>query len=146
MFDPRLGLAWDIGNSGKTVVRAGGGVYHATTYLSLFAQSILFNGGNPDQAFSVTVSNPAALANAFRSVGVNLAAAPLDNLPIFTSSQFAQLLGAGAGLTGVSYFDPNFRNPMAVQWQTGIERRNRARGERVGEFHVHQHGPGRARA
>jgi hypothetical protein len=91
--------------------------------MSLFAQSILFNGGNPDRANSVSVSNPATLANAFRSVGVDLASAPLDNLPIFTPSQFAQLLAAGTGLNSVSYMDPNVRNPQALQWQTGIERK-----------------------
>jgi hypothetical protein len=132
MIDPRLGLAWDVGNKGTTVVRAGGGLYHAPTYMSLFAQSILFNGGNPDRAYSVSVNNPAALANAFQSVGVNLANAPLDTLPVFTADQFARLLGAGSGLNAVSYFDPDFRNPRALQWQTGIERRL-ARGITVSE-------------
>ena len=132
MFAPRLGVAWDVGNSGKTVVRAGGGLYYGATYASLFAQSLLFNGGNPDRAFSVNISNPVALANAFQSVGVNLANAPLNNLPAFTSSQFAQLLAAGAGLNSVSYFDPHFRNPRALQWQGGVEHQI-ARGITVSE-------------
>ena len=38
MIAPRLGLAWDIGNSGRTVVRAGGGLFHAATYLSILAK------------------------------------------------------------------------------------------------------------
>jgi hypothetical protein len=122
MLEPRLGVAWDIGNSGATIVRAAGGLYHAPTYMSLFAQSILFNGGNPDRAYSVSISNPATLANAFKSVGVDLVSAPLNNLPIFTPSQFAQLLSAGTGLNSVSYMDPNVRNPQALQWQTGVER------------------------
>ena len=122
MFAPRLGIAWDIGNSGKTVMRAGGGLYYAPTYASLFAQSMLFNGGNPDRAFSVNVSNGAALANAFQSLGVNLSAAPLENLPAFTASQFSRLVAAGTGLNSVSYFDSSFRNPRAVHWQGALER------------------------
>jgi len=122
MIAPRLGLAWDVGRAGKTVIRAGGGFYYAPTYMSLIAQSILFNGGNPDEAYSVTVNNPATLINAFQRVGVNLQTAPLNNLPVFTSSQFEELVRAGTGITGVSYFDPKFRNPRALQWQGGIER------------------------
>ncbi len=122
MFAPRLGLAWDIGNAGKTVVRAGGGLFYAPTYMSLFAQDILFNGGNPDRAYSVSISNPAALSAAFQSVGVNLATAPLNNLPTFTAAQFSQLIASGSGLSSAYYMDPKFRNPRALQWQGGVER------------------------
>lgn len=123
MFAPRLGVAWDVTNSGKTVIRAGGGLFYATTYASLFAQSLLFNGGNPDRAFSVSVNNPVTLANAFQSVGVDLATAPLNDLPVFTASEYSRLLAAGAGLNSVSYFAPNFRNPKSLQWQLGVEHR-----------------------
>jgi hypothetical protein len=69
----------------------------------------------------VNVSNPATLASAFQSVGVDLAAAPLNALPVFSPLQFAQLLAAGAGLNSVTYFDLKFRNPRALQWQGGVE-------------------------
>jgi hypothetical protein len=121
MFAPRLGVAWDPHNDGKNVIRAGGGLYYASTYASLFAQSLLFNGGNPDRAFSVSISNPAVLSSAFQSVGINLGTAPLNNLPTFNSSDFSRLVASGTGLNSVNYFDPNFRNPRALQWQVGIE-------------------------
>ncbi len=124
MFAPRVGIAWNVGNDGKTVLRAGGGLFYATTIMSTLADSILFNGGNPDRAFSVVVNDPTALANAFRSIGVDLANAPLNNLPTFTSSQFYQAFGGPGGATGrsVNYFDPNYRNPKALQWQFSGER------------------------
>ena len=53
----------------------------------------------------MNVTNPAALGSSFRNVGVNLATAPLDNLPVFTSGQFSGLLAAGTGLAGVSYLN-----------------------------------------
>ena len=126
MFAPRLGLAWDIGNNGKTVVRAGGGFYFAPTYMSLFAQSMLFNGGNPELAFSVRVNGAAAIQNAFQNVGINLTAAPLNNLPVFDSAAAYKNLASFTNIAP-SYFDPKFRNPRALQWQAGVERQiNRA--------------------
>ncbi|MBV9504234.1 MAG: TonB-dependent receptor [Acidobacteriia bacterium] len=121
MFAPRLGIAWDVANNDKTVIRAGGGLFYAPTYASLFAQSLLFNGGNPDRGYSVSITNPTAINSAFQSVGVNLATAPLNNLPVFSSGQYSELLAAGTGLNSVSYFDPHFRNPRALQWQIGME-------------------------
>jgi hypothetical protein len=124
MFAPRLGVAWDIGNANRTVVRAGGGFFYAPTYMSRFGQSILFNGGNPDRAFTIalnnTPANPNAIQNAFLAAGTNLAAAPLSNLPVFNPAQAYQNL-AGSTNMSPSYMDPNFRNPRALQWQTGIE-------------------------
>jgi hypothetical protein len=119
MFAPRLGLAWDIGNHGKTVIRAGGGLFYAPTFLSLFAQSILFNGGNPETGLTVKVTNPAQLSSAFQSIGINLATAPLNNLPVFTPAQAAQALPASSN--NVFYMDPNFTNPRSTQAQLGVE-------------------------
>ena len=124
MFAPRLGLAWDIGNANRTVLRAGGGFFFAPTYMSLFGQSVLFNGGNPDKAFTIAINNtpanPNAIQNAFLNAGMNLTSAPLSNLPIFNPAQASQNLGTFTNMAP-SYMDPNFRNPRALQWQTGIE-------------------------
>jgi hypothetical protein len=124
MLAPRLGFAWDIGNNAKTVLRGGGGLFYAPTYMSLFAQSILFNGGNPDKAFSVSVTDPAALRNAFAGIGVDLATAPLGNLPVFTPAQASQVFGSPANANNLApfYFDPEFQNPRAAQFELGLER------------------------
>ncbi|HLK51846.1 MAG TPA: hypothetical protein VKU42_00240, partial [Candidatus Angelobacter sp.] len=119
MFAPRLGLAWDVGNHSKTIVRAGGGLFYAPTFLSLFAQSILFNGGNPETARTVKLTDPTQLASAFQKAGIDLAHAPLNNLPVFTSAQAAQALPASS--SNVFYIDPNFTNPRATQAQLGVD-------------------------
>jgi hypothetical protein len=125
MIAPRLGLAWDIANDGRTVVRAGGGFFHAATYLSILANSILFNGGNPEKAFSIavnnTAANPNAIQNAFLNAGMNLTNAPLGSLPAFDATWAYRNLGSFANIAP-SYLDPNFRNPRALQWQGAIER------------------------
>ncbi len=120
MFAPRAGVAWDLDGKGRTVVRVGGGMFYAPTFLSLFAQSVLFNGGNPDRAYTVNVTNPSTLSNAFSSLGINLATAPLGNLPVFTPAQAAAAVPASSN--NVLYMDPNFRNPKASQLQAGVER------------------------
>jgi len=134
MLAPRLGVAWDVGNAGKTVIRAGGGLYYAPTYMSMFAQSVLFNGGNPDRAYSVSITGQPAIISAFQSVGVNLATSPLNNLPTFTPSEFAALLANPntKGLNSASYIGPDFRNPDALQWQVSGEHEI-ARGVTVSE-------------
>ena len=93
MFAPRLGIAWDIGNSNKTVIRAGGGLFYGSTHLGLLAQSILFNGGNPGLASRVLVTHLPGLQEAFSAIGSDLATAPLDQLPTFTASQVGDFFG-----------------------------------------------------
>ncbi len=124
MIAPRLGFAWDVNRNAKTIVRGGTGLFYAPTYMSFFAQSILLNGGNPEGAFAVSVTDPTALRNAFRTIGVDLATAPLGNLPTFTPAQMYQLFGAPGSANNLApyYFDPAFRNPRAAQWQLAVER------------------------
>lgn len=133
MWAPRLGVAWDIGNAGKTVLRAGGGLYYAPTYMSMFAQSILFNGGNPNLAYAVNLSGQGQIQNAFNGIGQNLAAASLASLPVFSPSQFAQLQAAATPAPQtISYMSPGFENPVALQWQVSGEHEI-ARGVTVSE-------------
>jgi hypothetical protein len=124
MIAPRLGLAWDVTGDARNIVRGGGGLFYAPTYMSIFAQSYLFNGGNPDKAFAVQVTDPVALRNAFQSIGINLATAPLGNLPTFTPEQMYRLFGAPGSANSLApyYFDPDFQNPRAAQFQMGYER------------------------
>ncbi len=93
MLAPRIGVAWDIGDDNKTVLRAGSGLFYAPTHMGLLAQSILFNGGNPELASRIVVTNAADLAGAFAATGVNLATAPLGQMPVFTPEQVQYYFG-----------------------------------------------------
>ena len=122
-FQPRLGLAWNVFPNGKTVVRAGGGLFYATTQMPEFAQALLFNGGNPEMGlgYAVASSNANQVAAAFTAAGINLAAAPLDNLPVLAPAQYqASIQNPSVGLSAY-YMDPNFKNARALQWKGGVE-------------------------
>ncbi len=93
MFAPRLGIAWDLGNNNRTVLRAGGGLFYGSIHLGLLAQSMLFNGGNPELASRVLVTHLPGLQDAFSAIGHDLATAPLNQLPTFTASQVADFFG-----------------------------------------------------
>jgi hypothetical protein len=53
-FEPRVGLAWQVTQNGKTVVRAGAGIYH-NTLLPWFYQSI---SKNPPFSGTLSAANP----------------------------------------------------------------------------------------
>ena len=93
MFSPRLGLAWDIGNESRTVIRAGGGLFYASAHLGLMAQSILFNGGNPELASRIVITNPNDLTEAFDATGRDLLTAPLNQLPVFSAEEINYFFG-----------------------------------------------------
>lgn len=121
-FQPRLGLAWDAFGNHKTVVRLGGGIYNAVTIMGEFSQAILFNGGNPELGlgYIAASTNPTLVSNAFASAGINLAQAPLNNLPVLTPQQYQQFIQNPNVGVSAYYMSPNFKNPRALQWKGGI--------------------------
>ncbi|HZP33296.1 MAG TPA: TonB-dependent receptor [Candidatus Acidoferrales bacterium] len=87
-FSPRLGVAWDIGGKGKTVLRAGGGVY----YIELVDGAMVDNIALPGRPSGIT-SIPTAY-----STGADGTAPPL--LPIANGGIGTSSLNfAGSALT-----------------------------------------------
>jgi hypothetical protein len=124
MFGPRLGMAWDTRQDGKTVVRGAAGIFYAPPYISLFEQAIASNGGNPDLSSQINLVNTTEILAAFANAGIDLANAPLNGLPSFTLAQLNQLSNPASRLsqaTSVFFFDENFRMPRSVQFRGAIE-------------------------
>jgi hypothetical protein len=125
MIGPRLGMAWDLGQDGKTVLRAASGIFYAPPYITLFEQAITSNGGNPELSSTINLATTAEILAAFNSIGVELANAPLNSLPVFTLAQLNRLRSPESRLaqsTNVFYFDENFRLPRSVQFRGALER------------------------
>ncbi|HEY7680980.1 MAG TPA: carboxypeptidase regulatory-like domain-containing protein [Terriglobia bacterium] len=118
MYGPRMGLAWDIRQNAKTVLRAAAGVFYAPPYITLWEQSIVFNGGNPELGKSVSLANLTDIRNAFNSQGINLSNAALNALPVFSADQLGGLPNSTAS---VYYMEPDFRLARSFQYRVAVE-------------------------
>jgi hypothetical protein len=95
-FSPRLGISWDPWKSGKTVVRAGYGLYYDQVLVGIFEQNAFVNPPYNNRATfggaGVTFSNPTGGA--------------LGDLPV------RDLIASS----------PDFETPMIQPWSLGIQR------------------------
>jgi len=113
MWQPRIGLAWDVNGKSRTVVRVSAGLYDARTPANLFQRVFTDNGLTTVQ---IDVSEPNACRN---STDPNRAGCLLRGpnavitFPnVFTSVPTNTALIAKPRVFG---FDPSFHNPRSFQ-------------------------------
>lgn len=110
-FSPRVGFAWDIGGSGKHVMRGGYGLYYGQTFLNI-------------PLFMIQQANATIFATAFSlaagdvvpGTGILLSNWRYGVDPMPTIPPPSTQLTAGA--TG-RIMDPDYRNPYTQQWNLG---------------------------
>jgi hypothetical protein len=149
-FGPTAGLVWDPTGSGRTVIRAGAGLYYEN---SIFNNNLFNRPGRLEQGLFLSEQVPCskgAPAGGFvipggAAVPPNLDPALLCGQPIGSvASQLAQLqqfyqtatasvgpaanasyigntLMASGNVTGINMFAPNYQTPRSVQMNIGIE-------------------------
>ncbi len=100
-FAPRAGLAYRLRENGKSVLRAGAGVYYDHTIIG--DRSGIGVAFNPPFGLSVTSNSPLSF--------------PADGTAAET---FTSLLGAGQP-TGTASVDTGFRSPYSVQWNLSLQ-------------------------
>lgn len=91
-LSPRLGLAWDVLGTGKTVLRVGGGVFYDQVYGQI--QRNALNQGPNSTTATYTVANPS-----------------YPTPPRLTTADRRDLY----------LIDPNLRNPYALQASAGVQ-------------------------
>jgi hypothetical protein len=102
MFQPRLGLAWDVRGDGKSSVRASWGIYNAQQNMLTQVGAITTNGVQQQTIFAGDVPGGFVGATGFNTPG------PTWPNPITPTAVAPGTFPPGAGVT---VFDRNYNNP-----------------------------------
>ncbi len=143
-FSPHLGIAWDPTGSGKTVIRAGGGIYYENAVFNniLFdrparLQKGLFFGTGLACIFGFTLDVPLPDGSTITPTFCNQ---PIGNVvsdiatfqqqyqaavvaagPQLNGSFVGNTLAEGGDATGDQLIAPNYRSPYSVQMNAGVQ-------------------------
>ena len=104
-FSPRIGAAWDIGGKGKTVVRAGWGLFYDAFSQDFFVGQLPFNTFNPGPAYNPI--GPSAILFSFSTVPQIQ-----TGVPIFTDFLDSDVFAV----------DRNLRTPYVQNFNLNIQR------------------------
>jgi hypothetical protein len=111
-FSPRVGFAYQLDKSARTVLRGGYGLYYDSIYLrELLYNTWLTNGGVFGPQFNPAGSNQVATTSA---IGGTITAGS----PVFNS--YADAL-AGRGTVAISTFDRNFRPSYTQSYDLNVQ-------------------------
>ena len=111
-FAPRAAIAWDVTGTGKTVVRAGWGLYYDAFSQDFFIGHFPFNTFSPGMAYNGIGPNPITQGG-FTHVDGNGNGVIVLNDPIFTGF---------APTTDVWTVDQSIRTPYIQNYNLNVER------------------------
>lgn len=101
-FAPRAGLAWDLRGDGKTVVRAGAGMFYDQYYLYIYRRFYSLAIDAPTASYTVPFGDPA--------------------FPVFPNSLAAPPAGISSGRRDIMIKPDRMLNPYSLQYTLAVER------------------------
>jgi len=112
---PRIGFAYQLDSTGKTVLRGGYGFY----YDSIYMKSILQNNGVQNISVFGPGLNPAGINQVVNATGLNqVIKSGVDIFPPFSPASIAS---APAGSVSISTFDKNFKPSDTQIWDLNLQ-------------------------
>lgn len=119
MFQPRLGLAYDVSGKGETVIRLSAGLFDARTPANLFQRVFTDNGLTTQQ---LDISETTACRN---SIVVNLAGCLLrgPNAIVTFPNALAAIPAGFVARPRIFGFDADFKNPRSFQTSATLEQK-----------------------
>jgi hypothetical protein len=145
-FGPQLGVAWDPWKNGKTVIRAGGGIYFENAIFNnvlfdrpgrltkglFLAQAAPCFGGSPTGPVTGVADSQTGTGVPYCGEAVGLAApqiaadqaayqAAIAAAGPSANPNFIGTTLQGNNLNGIQMFSPDYRSPYSVQMNVGMQ-------------------------
>jgi hypothetical protein len=123
-FAPRIGLAWDPTGTGKTVIRAGGGVTYEIPNFDIFLGQFNLNNDPGTIGINIVPTGANGVTPGGGTIKTGIAYFPGANLnwsssgPVFTGSM---LNCASAAPCDTFAVDRNLRTPFVTSWNFNLQ-------------------------
>jgi len=104
-FSPRIGFAWDLSGQGKTVLRAGWGLFYDAYSQDFFVGQLPFNTFNPGPAYNPAGASPILFS--FSTIPVIE-----EGVPVFTDFLDSDVFAV----------DPHLRTPYIQNFNLNLQR------------------------
>ncbi|MGA3028317.1 MAG: TonB-dependent receptor [Bryobacteraceae bacterium] len=119
-FGPRVGLAYDLGGKGKTVVRAGWGLFYDAFSQDFFVGQLPYNTFNPGPAYNDVGPSPVLFSG---SAALTLVPGPCNgtNIAVPGTNMCAPPVFSNFGATDVFTVDQHLRNPYVENYNLNIQ-------------------------
>jgi hypothetical protein len=108
-FSPRVSVVWDTKGNGRTVVRAGGGLYYDSFSQDYFIGQVPYNTFNPGVAYN-------NLGFSFSPVS-----AIVSGQPVYPQSGYSTSLPSLQGFPDVWTVDPHLTTPRIANYSANVQ-------------------------